>query len=58
LIRPCSNLLFDLQPHGFEIESHLPQHGDGGALSKPDQPQEEMFCADEVVVEALGFPAR
>ncbi len=58
LVRSCPDLFLDLQPHIFEIEPHFSEHIDRSALSKPDQSQEQVFRPNEVVIEAVGFPAR
>src|SRR6266536_949028 len=58
LVGPCSDLLLDFQANGVKIEPHLLKDSYRGALSKPDQPNEQVFGADKVVAETLGFVAR
>jgi len=58
LLRAGSDLLFDFPSHGFEIDPHFLEDVDGYALSETDEAEEQMFGADEVVVEADSFLAR
>jgi hypothetical protein len=55
----CSrtDLFLDFQPRGFEINSHISEHGNRSALSQADETKKEVFGADEIVVEAYGFLA-
>src|SRR5438309_3614202 len=58
LVGTSANHLFDLAPDGLEIQAHISEHVHGDALAEPDQAEQEMFCADEIVIEAVGFLAR
>ena len=58
LVGTRANHLFDLAPDSLEIQAHISEHVHGDALAEPDQAEQEMFCADEIVIEAVGFLAR
>src|SRR5256885_12348803 len=58
LVGTSANHLFDLAPDGLEIHAHISEHVDGDTLAEPEQAEQEMFGADEIVIEAVGFLAR
>ena len=58
LIRPGAHLFFDFHADGLQVEAHLLKHVDGNALTELDEAKQEMFGADKVVIEAVGFFAR
>ena len=56
-LRAGADLFFDLHAHGFEVEAHFLKDINGNTLSELDQPEKQMFGADIVVIEAVGFLA-
>ena len=58
LIRPRANLLFYLKADGFQVEAEFLKDIHRNALTQLDDPEQQMFGAHEVVVEAVGFLAR
>ena len=58
LIRAGADLFLDFHADGFEIQAELLQDVDGDALAQLDQAEQQMFGADKIVVEAVGFFAR
>jgi hypothetical protein len=53
-----TDLFFHFDADGFEIEPELLQHVDGDPLPELDQPEEQVFGAHVIMVEAVGFLAR
>src|SRR5256886_13266267 len=53
LVGTTANHLFDLAPDGLEIHAHTSHHVDGDTLAEPEQAEQEMFGADEIVIEAV-----
>ena len=51
--RTGADLLLDLETNGFEIEPELAEHVHGDALAELDEPEQDVLCADVVVVEAV-----
>ena len=58
LVGAGADLFLDLHADGFEVEAHFLEHVDGDALPQFDQAEQQMFGAEEVVVEPVGFLAR
>ena len=58
LIGPRADLLLHFHADGFQVEAEFLQDIDRHALAQLDQPEQEVFGADKVVVEAVGFFAR
>ena len=58
LVGAGADLLLDLQADGFQVEAHFLEHIDGDALAQLDEAEQEVFGADKVVVEPVGFLAR
>ena len=50
-------MLFDFHAHGLKIEAHLLQNVYRYPLPQFNEAQEQMFRADVVVIEAIGFLA-
>ena len=55
---PGADLLLDFHADGLEVEAHLLEDIDGDALAQLDEAEQQVFGADKVVVEAVGFLAR
>jgi hypothetical protein len=55
---PDPTCFLDLHPHRLEIEPHLLQNIHGHALAELDQTEQEMFGADVIVIETIGFFSR
>ena len=55
LLRSCAYLLLDFHPDGLKIEPEPGQNIYGDALSEPNQPEQQMFGADEIVIEPVSF---
>src|SRR5437867_4776909 len=55
--RAGADLLLDFHAHGLKIETHLLQNVYRHPLPQLDEPQEQMFGADVVVIKAIGFLA-
>src|ERR1700738_5336248 len=53
--RTRPDLLLDFHSHGFEIEPHLLEDGDGHALPQLDQAEQQMLGPDVIMIEAIGF---
>src|SRR5437879_6472587 len=58
LLRSCAYLLLDFNPDGLKIEPEPGQNIYGDALSEPNQPQEQVFGSDEIVIEPISFSTR
>ena len=58
LVRPGADLFFDFHANGFQVQTQFLEDIDGDALPQFDQAQQEMFGADKIVVEPVGFFAR
>ena len=56
-LRAGADLFFDLHAHGLEVEAHFLKDINGNTLSELDQPEKQVFGADIVVIEAVGFLA-
>src|SRR6266478_1825186 len=57
LLRTSAHLLLHFLAYVFQIESELVEHIYRNALPEPDQAQQEMLGADEVVIESVRFLA-
>ena len=58
LIGAGADLLLHFQADGLQVEAELLQDIDRHALAQLDQPEQQVFGADEIVVETVGFFAR
>ena len=58
LVGAGADLLLHFHAHGLQVEAQFLKDIDGHALAQLDQPEQEVFGADEVVVETVGFFAR
>ena len=52
-----ADLFLDFHAHGLEVEAHFLKDINGNTLSELDQPEKQVFGADIVVIEAVGFLA-
>ena len=52
---PRSNLFFNLQTNGIEVESHFLDDVDSHALPQLDQAEQEMFGADIVMIKPVSL---
>src|SRR5260221_3226438 len=55
LVGAGADLFFDFHAHGFEIQTELLQDVHGDALAEFDQAEQQVFGADKIVVEPVGF---
>ena len=53
LIGTSADLFLHLHTHRLQIETELLKHVDGDALAQLDQPEQQVFGSDIVVVEAV-----
>ncbi len=58
LIGARANLLFHFEAHRVEVEAELLQHVHSHDLPQLDEPKQEVFGADDVVVKPVGLLAR
>src|SRR5437868_15465535 len=55
LVRPSSHLFFHFHSHGFQIKSEPLKDVHGDPLAQVDQAEQQVLCADEVMVKTIGF---
>jgi len=58
LVRPAADLLLDFDADAVEVNAHALQNIDGDALPQLDQAEQEMFRAEKIMVQPVGFLAR
>ena len=58
LVGPCANLLLHLLANASQVEAEFQKDINRHTLTQLEESEQDVFGADEVVVEAVGFLAR